>query len=305
MKRLLTFAFALLLPLCGWAQYNSYANYASGTAPSYEGLWWNTAESGWGISVAHQGDILFAVWYTYDHDGTPIWLVMPDATLQHEGDMDMMDMGMMGMTRNAPSYTGMLYRSRGPAFSSATFDRNAVDVKPVGMATFLFTGNDSGVFAYTVDNFSASKRITRMVYSSAMTTCSIGGVQKGSNGVNYQDLWWRPDESGWGVNIAHQGDILFATWYTYDATGKGMWLVMSNTGKTGDGRYAGSVHRVTGPAFDSVAWDASKVRATEVGAATFTFNDASSGTFAYTVDGVTRSKAIQRFVYALPASVCN
>ena len=36
--------------------------------------------------------------------------------------------------------------------------------------------------------------------------------------TNYQDLWWVANgaESGWGVNLAHQGDNLFASWFTYD-----------------------------------------------------------------------------------------
>ena len=25
-----------------------------------------------------------------------------------------------------------------------------------------------------------------------------------------------PAESGWGINFAHQGDVVFATWFTYD-----------------------------------------------------------------------------------------
>jgi hypothetical protein len=308
MKRLFALVFALLLPLCGWAQGNSYINFANGMAPSYAGLWWNAAEAGWGVSVSHQGDVLFAVWYTYDRDGTPMWLVMPDAALVDQGDMDMMgmmEMSMMGMNRMPPVYTGAVYRSRGPAFSSATFDRNAVGVTEVGMATFLFTGNNTGVFAYTVGDTSGSKNITRMAFSSGMPSCSVGGVAKAIGGFNYQDLWWRPAEAGWGVNIAHQGNILFATWYTYDATGKGMWLVMSNTARTGDNTFAGKVYRATGPSFDSASWDVSKVRLAEVGSATFTFADGSNGTFAYTLDGVTQSKAIQRMVYALPASVCN
>ena len=37
---------------------------------------------------------------------------------------------------------------------------------------------------------------------------------------NFQGLWWNPDQSGWGINFAHQGDIIFATWFTYDAAGK-------------------------------------------------------------------------------------
>ena len=71
--------------------------------------------------------------------------------------------------------------------------------------------------------------------------CTLGGAKSATE--NYQDLWWNSDESGWGVNIAHQGDILFATWYTYDAQGKGLWLVMSNTAKSGGSTYSGAVLR--------------------------------------------------------------
>ncbi|HEX7273240.1 MAG TPA: hypothetical protein VF420_13935, partial [Casimicrobiaceae bacterium] len=37
--------------------------------------------------------------------------------------------------------------------------------------------------------------------------------------VNYEGLWWAApagSESGWGVNFAHQGDTIFASWFTYD-----------------------------------------------------------------------------------------
>src|SRR4051812_12846799 len=46
---------------------------------------------------------------------------------------------------------------------------------------------------------------------------------------SYQGLWWNApagSESGWGVNITHQGSTVFATWFTYAADGKGIWLVM-------------------------------------------------------------------------------
>ena len=29
--------------------------------------------------------------------------------------------------------------------------------------------------------------------------------------VNYTDLWWNAAESGWGINVTHQDQILFAT----------------------------------------------------------------------------------------------
>ena len=31
--------------------------------------------------------------------------------------------------------------------------------------------------------------------------------------ANYTDHWWNPDESGWGVTLAHHNDKLFAVWY--------------------------------------------------------------------------------------------
>ena len=42
---------------------------AGGSAPNYQGIWWNspaTSEDGWGINFAHQGDTIFASWFTYD-----------------------------------------------------------------------------------------------------------------------------------------------------------------------------------------------------------------------------------------------
>ena len=52
----------------------------------------------------------------------------------------------------------------------------------------------------------------------------------GASDINVQGLWWADpagSESGWGINFAHQGDVIFATWFTYDATGKAWWLSMT------------------------------------------------------------------------------
>ena len=57
---------------------------------------------------------------------------------------------------------------------------------------------------------------------------------------NYQGLWWNPDESGWGINFAHQGDIIFATWFTYDVAGKPWWLI-AELHKTAAGICSGNV----------------------------------------------------------------
>jgi hypothetical protein len=264
----------------------------SGTPLNFQALWWRDppqSESGWGVNITHQGDILFATWFTYDTDGSGMWLVMSNGAKVAEN-----------------TYTGTLFRTTGPAFNSVPFDPSRVVVTTVGSGTFTFTGPSTGTFAYTVNGITQSKAITRQVYSAPVPDC----VAAGSAGAtpNYQDLWWRDppqSESGWGVNITHQGDILFATWFTYGADGRGMWLVMSNGAKTGPTTYSGTLFRTTGPAFNANPWNPANVTVTPVGAATFSFTDANNGTFAYTVDNVSQSKPITRQVYSTPATVCR
>lgn len=278
--------------------------------PSYQGLWWRSpagSESGWGVNIVHQGDILFATWFTYEADGTGLWLVMSN------GMRDVMDMdpgyggyggyGMMNPTLK--SYTGTLYRTTGPAFDAAHFDPAMVTLTPVGTANFTFTSADRGTFKYTVNGVSQSKPIVRQVYALPMPNCMLGGSRGAS--ANYQDLWWGApagSESGWGVNIVHQADTLFVTWFTYDANGRGMWLVMSNGVKTGAATYSGALYHTTGPAFSAAPWDGSKVGISQVGEATLSFSDPDNGTFTYTVNGVTQTKAIVRQVFSTPVSVC-
>ena len=42
-----------------------------------------------------------------------------------------------------------------------------------------------------------------------------------------------------------------------------------------------------------------------MGTGTFTFTDASNGTFSYTVSGVTQSKQITRYVFAASPTTCG
>jgi hypothetical protein len=52
-------------------------------------------------------------------------------------------------------------------------------------------------------------------------------------------------------------------------------------------------------------WSGSSVAVTAVGSASLAFADADNGTFTYTVDGRTFSKAITRQVYSAPKTVCR
>jgi hypothetical protein len=284
----------------GGTSVNSPRNYSDETgsvtpaaaALVYQGLWWRSpaaSESGWGINITHQGELLFATWFTYDADGSGMWIVMA-----------------RGEKSGTDAWTGKLYRTTGPSFDSTPFDSSRVVATEVGSGTFTFTGADAGSFAYTLNGVTQTKPIMRETFNTPVPTCTAGGTHGAA--VNFQDLWWRApaaSESGWGINITHQGDIIFATWFTYAADGKGMWIVMARGTKTGANTYSGALYRTTGPAFSSPTFNPSNVVATEVGTGTFTFSDSGNGTFAYTLNGVTQSKPIMREVFSTPTSVCK
>ena len=64
--------------------------------------------------------------------------------------------------------------------------------------------------------------------------------------ANYQGLWWNASEPGWGINFAHQGDTIFATWFTYDLDGSPLWMVASAVKGAGN-IYSGTLYRAPGP----------------------------------------------------------
>jgi hypothetical protein len=260
---------------------------------SYQGLWLKSPldESGWGVNLTHQGNILVATWFTYDSDGSGMWLVMSN-----------------GSQTSAGNFSGTLYRTTGPPFNATPFTPIVFpnNYTTVGTLSFSFTDANNGTMTYTVNGITQSKPIGRLIYASGGTNCLLGGAQGAS--PNFQDLWLAAplnSEAGWGVNLTHQGDILFATWFTYEAGGKGMWLVMSRGDKTAPGVYTGELQRTTGPAFNAVPFNPNLVTRIPVGSATFRFSDANNGTFSYTVNGISQSKPIARLFYSAPPTVCN
>jgi hypothetical protein len=271
---------------------------ASTAATSYQGLWLGTplaTQSGWGINFTHQGTILFGTWFTYDANG-PMWLVIPGATQTAAG-----------------RFEGDIYRTVGPGFNAEPFTAVPTsNYTNVGRLIVTFSDPNNGSMAYTVNGVAKTTPISRYVFATPAPTCELGGAAGAS--TNYSDLWYRSEaESGWGVNIVHQADTLFATWFTYQAAGtssapsKGMWLAMSNGTRTANGVYTGVLARTSGAdAFSSsVPYSSSALQQFAAGDATFTFTDANNGTFRYTVDGITQTKPITRLRVQSPVTICR
>src|SRR4051812_13169103 len=88
------------------------------------------------------------------------------------------------------------------------------------------------------------------------------------------DIWLNPAESGWGLNLIHQGDTIFATLYVYGADGQPKWYFAS--GLTGGGdSYSGALYESTGPWFGG-AFNASAVQTRQVGTMSLAMGDAAA-----------------------------
>lgn len=258
---------------------------------NYGGLWWNSpagSESGWGINLQHEGNVIFLTWFTYDVNGNPWWLSMT-ADLLTDG-----------------TYRGTLYETRGPPFFATPFDPAAVVAMPVGTGTLSFSDRDNGVFGYTIGAVSQIKSITREVFG-RIPWCAYDTTFDVSRATNYQDLWWNAppgSESGWGMNLTHEGDIIFATWFTYDMNGLPLWLVATMP-VDASGHYAGTLYRLRGPPYSASPWDPTLVKVTEAGTARLTFSSGNAALFEYTVDGLSQAKSLTREVLRAPGTLCQ
>jgi hypothetical protein len=102
--------------------------------------------------------------------------------------------------------------------------------------------------------------------------------------TDFTDIWFIPQESGWGVNIVQSDSFLFATFFIYGSDKAPTWYTAL---LTFDGtRYAGELYRTEG-SFWANAWNrAEHPDAVRVGTASFQpGTDAYHATLTYAVDG--------------------
>lgn len=132
-----------------------------------------------------------------------------------------------------------------------------------GDAVFMNTGTGPCANVTETDGTDPPRDVTRRDSLGVTLT----GVQ-----ANYQGLWWNSpagSESGWGVNFAHQGDTIFASWFTYNLD------------------------------------DPAKIQPELLGSMSLTFADGNNATLAYAIGPISQHKALTRQVFRAPGTVCR
>ena len=95
----------------------------------YTDLWWSGgSESGWGINLVQQGEVIFATMFVYANDNTAHWYSAS---------------ALLPVGSSTTNFSGELTESRGPWLGNPTFDPNTVTRTTVVRLTWVRHGLSS------------------------------------------------------------------------------------------------------------------------------------------------------------------
>jgi hypothetical protein len=116
-------------------------------------MWFDGSESGWGLSLVHQGNTVFGALFVYGPDGAPTWYVAPDLTGGNDGPFH----------DGTFAFSGPLYTSTGTWFGAPTFDPAASVRRQVGTLTVDLT-HSPGTLDYTIEGVHVKKPLSRYTF---------------------------------------------------------------------------------------------------------------------------------------------
>lgn len=124
-------------------------------ATNYSDVWWGgSLNAGWGLFLTHLDDDIYALWYTYDEDGEPLFLTVV-ASRQADG-----------------SYAGAVYRQiDGTPWSRVNGQPASHGATQIGTAVFRFDDGERGRFSYTLGGRSDSRPINRFQFGLLPSIC--------------------------------------------------------------------------------------------------------------------------------------
>ena len=155
-------------------------------SPFAQGHWWDPARSGHGFDIFSSGGQVAVMWFTYDESGKPVWYTA-------QGDD----------TSVGAQWPLLKHRwADGRKAGYTTVGSLRLDiVHPESMKVTWQVGTQSG--AWNIQPFRASGVIGE---------------------VDHSGSWFDPANSGWGIAVVEQGEVLGGAVFTYDANGEPTWV---------------------------------------------------------------------------------
>ena len=138
---------------------------------------------------------------------------------------------------------------------------------------------------------------------------AAGSLQAAAAPADYSDLWWNPQESGWGMNIVQQGETSFVTLFVYGPDERPTWYVASNAqvfaeDSSGNPAFRGMLYKTTGP-WQGGAFDPAKVGIQIVGDIVIEPRAGGRLYVEYFAEGVRVGKQVERQNFSQPDFLSN
>ena len=156
-------------------------------SPFAQGQWWDPSRSGHGFEILSVRDQVAIVWFTYDDRGRPVWYTA-------NGRLDALGTEALPLMR---------HRWENGA-------KGGADV--VGSLRLTLRSFEAADVAFEVDGRRGTWQIQPLVVSGVIPE------------IDHSGLWFDAGNSGWGVSLTQQGDVLGGLLYTYDAAGAPTWV---------------------------------------------------------------------------------
>lgn len=229
---------------------------AGRAAPKVADMWWGgPEENGWGLSIAQDGDRLFATLLVYDDKGQPAFYLLRDGTWDAE----------------RKTFGGTLYRPDARSMG-----------QPIGSLHLLFDDPGKPLLRYTLPSGEGLKAIQRMEFG---PPTSRDDSQSG--------VWDLTLSSTGAMTLHKRGDTLFMSWLEFPGKGPGQWMVAPAGQRIAEDTYEATLYRTAGSAW-ATGYDASRLSMREVGLVRVRFTGADDGEVTYTIDGVTQTSPLRR-----------
>jgi hypothetical protein len=184
-------------------------------------LWWDPAQSGWGLALYQSGAFVYAVLFVYDQNNHATWY---PAELQSQGN---------GV------YSGPIYTTTGPWFGAGNFNASAVGRQQVGTMTITMQGNGSAIVSYTISGQNVTRTLVRQTFTNAdltgtftaqstltATNCSSASNNGTVNGTSHFTV---TDTGGNNRRITWQNPNGGTCTFNGTATQSGRFASMSNS----------------------------------------------------------------------------
>lgn len=160
-------------------------------SPFAQGFWWNNQRPGSGFEMFNAAGTAMVTWYTYEASGRAVWY-----------------------TAQGPVAT--LGQDEWPLLRHRWVNGAKAPAATVGSVKITLTSSESATFAWTITDPTAGP--------GSGTQAIVPFIQSGVlREVDRSGTWFDPANSGWGLSLLEQGDVVGGALFTYDPTGEPTW----------------------------------------------------------------------------------